>query len=164
MLSISHLRHGGLTRRTPRSEKSSDVVELIGKRDSPPVKPRGPIPAPPRQNTCRPTSRLHPPQIGSLFGRREKRAAGACVTGSVSGGVWGRSRPGRRCSQGGDVHVLFCPSSPLPSSGTCPAGVGVTPVSCRTVATSRVRPPSPASAAHACATERSISFRLNEFK
>lgn len=166
MLSISRLRHGGLTRRTPRSEKSSDVVELIGKRDSPPAKPRGPIPAPPppRQNTRRSTSCLQPPQIGSLFGRREKRAAGACVTGSVSGGVWGRSCPGRRCSQGGDVHVLFCPSSPLPSGGTCPAGVGVTPVSCRTVATSRVRPPSPASAAHACATERSISFRFNEFK
>lgn len=127
-------------------------------------RPRGGCESGPRQNTCRPTSRLHPPQIGSLFGRREKRAAGACVTGSVSGGVWGRSRPGRRCSQGGDVHVLFCPSSPLPSGGTCPAGVGVTPVSCRTVATSRVRPPSPASAAHACATERSISFRFNEFK
>lgn len=84
MLSISRLRHGGLTRRTPRSEKSSDVVELIGKRDSPPAKPRGPIPAPP------PPPSKHMPThfpLASPADREPLRATGKTGRGRVCHGV-----------------------------------------------------------------------------
>lgn len=82
MLSISHLRHGGLTRRTPRSEKSSDVVELIGKRDSPPAKPRGPIPAPPPSKHAP----FHFP-LASPADREPLRATGKTGRGRVCHGV-----------------------------------------------------------------------------